>query len=82
MSFTTWIRVEDDFGQFDHPKDAELPKGVKPVKNYPEHLGPWARPSKSRTDKTGAPAGRITEPEPVTPVADPDPTPDPKPAAK
>lgn len=80
MSFTTWIRVEDDFGQFDHPKDLELPKGVKPVKSYPEHLGPWARPSKSRTDKAGAPAGRAAVPDPVAPA--PDPASESKPAAK
>jgi len=50
---TTWIRVEDAFGQYDHPKDLALPKGAKPVKDYPEHDGPWAREGKPRTDKAG-----------------------------
>lgn len=63
MSFTTWIRVEDDFGQFDHPKDVPLPNGVKPVKNSSEHVGPFARPSKPRTDKAGATADRTTSDE-------------------
>jgi hypothetical protein len=54
--FQTWIRVEDDFGQFDHPKDAPLPKGVRVVRGEDEYIGPFARPGKPRTDKAGEPA--------------------------
>lgn len=53
MSDTTWIRVQDDFAQFDHPKGEPLPKGVTEVKNADEHVGKWARDPKRRTDKAG-----------------------------
>lgn len=53
MSFQTWIRVEDDYAQFDHPKGQPLPKGAKKVTGYDEHVGPLARAPKRRTDKSG-----------------------------
>jgi len=63
MDNRTWIRVEDESGQFDHDKSRPLPPGVKPVEGYPEHYGPLAREPKPRTDKTGAPTTRVvTEP--------------------
>lgn len=49
----TWIRVEDEFGQFDWPKDQDLPQGVKPVKDYPEHVGTIARDGKPKTASKG-----------------------------
>lgn len=65
----TWIRVEDEFAQFDHPKGAKLPKGVTKVKDYPEHTGKWAREPKRRTNKGGKQATRTAE----APPADADP---------
>lgn len=49
----TWIRVQDEFAQFDHPKGAPLPKGVTEVKGADEYVGAWARDPKRRTDKAG-----------------------------
>jgi hypothetical protein len=60
-SFTTWVRVEDAHGQFDHPKGVDLPAGVSLVEDYPEHVGPLARESKAFVDKTGAPASRVAK---------------------
>lgn len=62
---TTWIRVEDEFCQFDHPKGAPLPKGVRKIKGYPEHTGRWARDPKRRTSKgrTSAATARTEQPE-------------------
>lgn len=51
----TWIRVEDASGQFDHDKSRPLPDGVTAVEGYAEHVGPWARDPKPRTDKAGKP---------------------------
>lgn len=58
MSFTTWVRVEDAFGQYDHPKGLDLPAGASLVENYPEYVGLLARASKAFTDKDGAPVSR------------------------
>jgi hypothetical protein len=49
----TWIRVEDEYGQFDVRKGERLPKGVTKVANYPEYVGPTARDSKAKTAKSG-----------------------------
>lgn len=58
MAFTTFVRVEDSFGQYDHPKDVALPPGASLVEDYPEYRGLIARPSKAFTDKNGAPSTR------------------------
>lgn len=57
----TWIRVEDQFAQFDHDSSRPLPDGVSVVKDYPEHVSPWARPGKARTDKAGKPAEKPSD---------------------
>lgn len=49
----TWIRVEDETGQWDHDKSRSLPKGATVVKGYPEHVGRWARDPKPRVRKGG-----------------------------
>jgi hypothetical protein len=48
--FPTWIRVEDEGGQFDHRADLPLPDGQTVVDGYPEHVGANARAPKSRTE--------------------------------
>ncbi len=48
--FTTWIRVENDHGQFDIREDAPLPDGARLVEGYPVHYGTTGRPGKSRID--------------------------------
>lgn len=53
MDIHTWIRVEDEFGQFDLRKDQPLPKGVKKVADYPEHVGPMGRDGKPKTASKG-----------------------------
>lgn len=50
-----WIRVEDDFAQFDHDKSRPIPDGITVVKDYPEHVGTVARDPKPRTTKAGKP---------------------------
>jgi hypothetical protein len=60
-SFTTWVRVENAFGQFDHPKGVDLPSGASLVEDYPEHVGPLAREPKAFVDKTGAPVSRVAK---------------------
>lgn len=61
----TWIRVEDAFGHFDHDKSRPLREGLKVVKDYPEHVSPWARPPKPRTNKAGRPVEKkADEPKP------------------
>lgn len=61
--FITFVRYEDEFGSFDHPKDARPQPGWRLLKDYPEHVGRWARDPKPRTDKGGAskPRERKTE---------------------
>jgi hypothetical protein len=61
MSLTTWVRVEDAFAQFDHPKGARLPKGVRLVEGADEYVGNVARPAKPFTDKDGNPTSRDQE---------------------
>jgi hypothetical protein len=46
----TWIRVEDEFGQFDHRADLPLPAGQKVVDGYPEHVGQNARAPKAKVE--------------------------------
>lgn len=46
----TWIRVEDDSGQFDHRADLPLPKGQTVVDGYPEHVGQNARAPKAKVE--------------------------------
>lgn len=46
MTFTTWVRAQDAFGQFDVRKGDDLREGVSLVKDYPEHLGQSGRPGK------------------------------------
>lgn len=58
MSLTTWVRVEDASAQFDHPKGARLPKGVRLVEGADEYVGNVARPAKPFTDKDGKPTSR------------------------
>lgn len=58
----TWIRVEDEFGQYDHDKSRPLRDGVSVVKDYPEHVGDWARPVKPRTTKSGKPTAKRRAP--------------------
>ena len=53
MSFTTWVRVEDDFGQYDHPTGLPRPEGARLVEKYPEHVATNARPPKARVRKDG-----------------------------
>lgn len=48
--FTTWIRVENDHGQFDIREDAPLPEGARVVEGYPTHFGTAGRPGKPRVD--------------------------------
>lgn len=48
--FPTWIRVEDETGQFDHRADLPLPKGQTVVDGYPEHVGFNARAPKSKVE--------------------------------
>ena len=48
MSFTTWVRAQDAYGQFDVRKGDALREGVTLVQNYPEHTGMTARPGKVR----------------------------------
>ena len=62
---TTWIRMQNKYSQFDHPKGAPHPADWEPVPNYPEHVGSWARDPKPRTDKGGVPAARIEAPKPT-----------------
>ncbi len=58
MEHKTWIRVEDNFGQYDHEKGLPLPDRVRVVEGYPEHVGPWAREGKPRTNKAAQPSSR------------------------
>jgi hypothetical protein len=58
MAFTTFVRVEDQFAQYDHPKGVELPPGASVVEDYPEHVGLIARPSKAFVDTAGNPTSR------------------------
>lgn len=51
----TWIRVEDETGQWDHDKARPIPDGAKAVKDYDEHVGRWARESKPKVSKGGGP---------------------------
>lgn len=60
----TWIRVEDDFGQFDHDKARPVRPGIRVVDGYPEHVSPWARPAKPFTDKAGQPTDKTGDAEP------------------
>jgi hypothetical protein len=46
MSFTTWVRAQDAYGQFDVPEGARLRDGVTLVKSYPKHIGLAGRPGK------------------------------------
>ena len=62
--FHRWIRVQDEHAQFDHLKSRPLPSGVTVVEGYPEHYGPWARPTKPRTDKAGKPTSKPVDVEP------------------
>ena len=48
--YPTWIRVEDEGGQFDHRADLPLPKGQTVVEGYPEHVGPNARAPKTKVE--------------------------------
>lgn len=57
----TWIRVEDETGQWDHDKSRPLPEGVKPVKDYGEHVGRWARDPKPRVRKGGDAAAKADD---------------------
>ena len=57
----TWIRVEDETGQWDHDKSRPLPDGVTVVKDYPVHHGTLARESKPRTDKSGKPSEPVVD---------------------
>src|SRR5688500_8388234 len=46
MSFTTWVRAQDAYGQFDVRKGDALREGVALVKGYAEHVGFTGRPGK------------------------------------
>lgn len=46
----TWIRVQDDTGQFDHRADLPLPAGQTVVEGYPEHVGELARAPKHKDE--------------------------------
>lgn len=70
MAFTIWVRVEDAFGQFDHPKGADLPAGVSLVEDYPEYEGHLARAPKAFVDKDGNPAPRTQKSYSRTNVSD------------
>lgn len=50
MSFTTWVRAQDAYGQFDVRKGDALREGVTLVPNYPEHVGFSGRPGKARVE--------------------------------
>lgn len=46
----TWIRVQDDTGQFDHRADLPLPDGQSVVEGYPEHVAEVARAPKAKVE--------------------------------
>lgn len=46
----TWIRVQDEFGQFDHRADLPLPDGQEVVEDYPKHVGELSRAPKSKVE--------------------------------
>lgn len=53
MSFTTWVRAQDTYGQFDVRKGDALREGVTLVPNYPEFTGMCGRPGKAKVDLGG-----------------------------
>lgn len=57
----TWIRVEDETGQWDHDKSRPLPDGVKPVKDAEEYVGRWAREGKPKVSKGGDSAAKTDD---------------------
>jgi len=46
----TWIRVENEHGQFDHRADLPLPDGQSVVDGYPEHVSETARRPKAKVE--------------------------------
>lgn len=60
----TWIRVEDETGQWDHDKSRPLPDGVSVVKGpkgADEYVGRWAREGKPKVSKGGDSAAKTDD---------------------